>query len=102
MALIRPEGAVEEDCRVADIVIAPFTIGKTCRAARMIVDRRVLKTQGAHALYIEGLSIRTKTVAASRGKRPWVPDRTVARVRPYPGQSTDDEADKRFDSSPDD
>jgi competence protein ComEC len=102
VALIRHEGAVEEDCRVADIVIAPFTIGKTCRAARVIVDRRVLKAQGAHALYIEGLSIRTETVAASRGKRPWVPDRTVARVRPYPGQSTDDEAEKRFDNSPDD
>jgi competence protein ComEC len=102
VALIRHEGAVEEDCRVADIVIAPFTIGKTCRAARVIVDRRVLKAQGAHALYIEGLSIRTETVAASRGKRPWVPDRTVARVRPYPDQPVDDEADKRFDSSPED
>ena len=71
------KGAVEEDCRIADIVIAPFTIGQRCRAARVIVDRRVLRTQGAHALYIEGLSIRTETVAASRGHRPWVPDRTV-------------------------
>ncbi|MGA7455966.1 MAG: ComEC/Rec2 family competence protein, partial [Methyloceanibacter sp.] len=82
VALIRHEGAVEEDCRIADIVIAPFTIGQRCRAARVIVDRRVLRAEGAHALYIEGLSIRTETVAASRGHRPWVPDRTVARMMP--------------------
>ncbi|MGD9501706.1 MAG: ComEC/Rec2 family competence protein, partial [Methyloceanibacter sp.] len=73
VALIRHPGALEEDCRLADIVIAPFTVGKKCRAARVIVDRRALKTQGAHALYIEGLSIRTETVAAARGHRPWAP-----------------------------
>ena len=71
VALIRHPGALEEDCRTADIVIAPFTIGKGCRAARVIVDRRLLKARGAHALYIEGLSIRTETVAGTRGARPW-------------------------------
>jgi competence protein ComEC len=74
VALVRHPGALEEDCRVADIVIAPFTVGKRCRAARVIVDRRMLKAQGAHALYIEGLSIRTETVAARRGRRPWAHD----------------------------
>ena len=83
VALIRHEGAVEEDCRIADIVIAPFTIGQRCRAARVIVDRRVLKAEGAHALYIEGLSIRTETVAAWRGHRPWVPDRAGVRSTPH-------------------
>ena len=83
VALIRHEGAVEEDCRIADIVIAPFTIGQRCRAARVIVDRRVLKAEGAHALYIEGLSIRTETVAAWRGHRPWVPDRASVRSTPH-------------------
>jgi competence protein ComEC len=70
VALIRHPGAVEEDCRLAEIVIAPFSIRK-CRAARVIVDRRALKAHGAHALYIEGLSIRTETVAKTRGTRPW-------------------------------
>jgi competence protein ComEC len=76
VTLIRDPGAIEEDCRLADIVIAPFTVGNNCRAARVIVDRRMLKANGAHALHIEGLSIRTETVAASRGHRPWVPART--------------------------
>ena len=79
VALIRHPGALEEDCRLADIVIAPFTISRTCRATRVIVDRRMLKAKGAHALYIEGLSIRTETVAAARGRRPWAPDRVIAK-----------------------
>jgi competence protein ComEC len=84
VALVRHPGALEEDCRLADIVIAPFTIGKKCRAARVIVDRRMLRKEGAHALYIEGLSIRTETVAASRGRRPWVPDRDTGAPWPSP------------------
>jgi len=71
VALVRHVGALEEDCRTADIVIAPFTVGKRCRAARVIIDRRKLKEGGAHALYIEGLSIRTETVVEARGQRPW-------------------------------
>jgi competence protein ComEC len=70
VALVRHGGALEEDCRRADIIIAPFTVSQRCRA-RVIVDRRMLKAEGAHALYIEVLSIRTETVAAGRGARPW-------------------------------
>jgi len=48
----------------------------------------MLKTNGAHALYIEGLSIRTETVAASRGHRPWVPDRTNVKAASQAGRET--------------
>ena len=93
VALVR--GALEEDCRLADIVIAPFTLGRKCRAARVIVDRRMLKAYGAHALYIEGLSIRTETVAASRGHRPWAPDRVIVEMAgplsPGPANARDDD-----------
>ena len=101
VALIRHPGALEEDCRLADIVIAPFTIGKKCRAARVIVDRRMLKALGAHALYIEGLSIRTETVAASRGRRPWVPDRATVQTTRSPEADDELEAsDRRRDGDP--
>ena len=89
VALVRHPGALEEDCRVADIVIAPFTIGKRCRAARVIVDRRMLKANGAHALYIEGLSIRTETVSMRRGRRPWAQGTQAAT------------SDPSFDENPD-
>ena len=75
VALIRHPAALAEDCRVADILVVPFTVGKRCRGARVIVDRRMLRAAGAHALYIEGLSIRTETVAEARGRRPWIPAR---------------------------
>lgn len=104
VALIRHPGALEEDCRLADIVIAPFTIGKKCRAARVIVDRRMLKANGAHALYIEGLSIRTETVASARGRRPWVPDRAIVTTAPRspagPAFAHDNEDDESDGSEP--
>jgi competence protein ComEC len=106
VALIRHPGALEEDCRLADIVIAPFTIGKKCRAARVIVDRRMLKAQGAHALFIEELSIRTETVAAARGQRPWVPNRAIVpamrRTSPDTGGNQDGAVrDPRGEGNPD-
>ena len=82
VAPIRHPAALEEDGRIADTVIAPFTVGKKCRAARVIVDRRMLKEGGAHALYIEGLSIRTVSVASAQGHRPWVPQHDVVRNAP--------------------
>jgi hypothetical protein len=107
VALVRHPGALEEDCRLADIIIAPFTISKRRRAARVIVDRRKLRAEGAHALYVEGLSIRTLSVLEARGQRPWVPDRGFAtRAAPLPpGQvyaRDEDAADPRFDGNPDD
>ncbi|MEX2165980.1 MAG: ComEC/Rec2 family competence protein [Methyloceanibacter sp.] len=109
VALIRHPGALEEDCRRADIVIAPFTIGKKCRAARVIVDRRMLRAHGAHALYIDGLSIRTVTVAAARGQRPWVPERDITAPNPLSasgtayarGDNEEDIAAQGFDGNPD-
>ena len=82
IALIRHTAALEEDCRSADIVIAPFSVGKGCNAARVVIDRRALKAEGACALYIEGLSIRSESVAETRGRRPWVPEREAAKAAP--------------------
>jgi competence protein ComEC len=108
VAVIRHPAALEEDCRIADIVIAPFSVGKGCQAtARVIVDRRALQAEGAHAIYIEGLSIRSESVAETRGRRPWVPDRQIAKPALPSGQAyardqgaSDDDADPRFDGNP--
>jgi hypothetical protein len=68
IALVRHPAALEEDCRIADIVIAPFSVGKGCSTARVVVDRRALQAEGAHAIYVEGLSIRSESVAETRGR----------------------------------
>jgi competence protein ComEC len=84
VALVRHPAALEEDCRTADIVIASFSVGRACRTARVVVDSRALRAAGAHALYIKGLSIRSESVAAARGRRPWVPEREVAKEPALP------------------
>jgi competence protein ComEC len=101
VALIRHPAALEEDCRIADIVIAPFTVGERCRAARVIVDRRVLKAGGAQALYIEGLSIRAVSVASARGRRPWVPVRAGGGKVPKSAPDGAGEADRGVNADPD-
>ena len=73
----------------------------------MVIDRRMLQADGAHAIYIEGLSIRSESVAEARGRRPWVPDRQIAKQVLPSGQAhardqgvTDENADPRFDGNP--
>jgi hypothetical protein len=107
IAVVRHPAALEEDCRIADIVIAPFSVGKGCEtAARVVIDRRVLQTEGAHAIYIEGLSIRSESVAATRGRRPWVPERQIAQPSLPSGQAyardqaASEGSDPRFDGNP--
>ena len=88
-ALIRHPAALEEDCRLADIVIAPFSVGKGCSTARVMVDRRALQAEGAHAIHIEGLSIRSESVAEMRGRRPRVPERAVPKPSLPAGHTRD-------------
>ena len=108
IAVVRHPAALEEDCRIADIVIAPFSVGKGCEtAARVVIDRRALQAEGAHAIYIEGLSIRSESVAATRGRRPWVPERQIAKPSLPSGQAyardqgaSEEAPDPRFDGNP--
>jgi competence protein ComEC len=109
IALVRHPAALEEDCRTADIVIAPFSVGRAClAAARVVVDRRALQSAGAHALYVEGLSIRSESVAETRGRRPWVPDRKTTAPPSLPaGQAyardqgaVDEDPEPRLDGNP--
>ena len=74
----------------------------------MVVDRHVLQTDGAYAFYIEGLSIRSESVAEARGRRPWVPERPAEKPALPAGQAyahdrgaSEDDDDNRFDSNPD-
>jgi competence protein ComEC len=106
VALVKHPAALEDDCRMADIVVAPFRVGKGCKA-RVVVDRQALKTQGAHALYFDGQSIRKESVAERRGRRPWVRNWEDETKRP-PGQAyardqgnAEDDSDPRFDGNPD-
>lgn len=81
IALPRREAALAEDCRTADIVVAPFPVRQRCPAARLVIDRFDLWRQGAHALYLKGEGgpsfsrLEVQHVAGQRGAKPWLPQR---------------------------
>ena len=75
IAIVRHPAALQEECATADIVIAQIPINRKCPNARVHIDRLDLWRWGAHALYLDGQSIRIETVAEGRGNRPW--SRTV-------------------------
>ncbi len=79
VAFVRHPAALAEECARADIIVAQIPINRLCPKARVKVDRIDLWADGAHALYLDGQSIRIETVAQSRGVRPW--SRTVSRRR---------------------
>lgn len=85
--------ALADDCDRADILIAPLWLdGMGCvRRSRppLVIDRRELWENGAHALYLEGgrgdadgRRMVLTTVAGARGERPWVISRRRKRELP--------------------
>lgn len=70
VALARSGAVLAEDCRWADILVAPFAVGR-CPSAAIVIDRAALAKGGAHAVYAEGGRLRVETVADWRGQRPW-------------------------------
>jgi competence protein ComEC len=71
VALVREEEALAEDCRAADVVIAAVAVFVPC-PARVVIDRLDVWREGAHAVWIEDGEVRVRTVADTRGRRPWV------------------------------
>lgn len=83
VAFLTAPAAAEEDCRNAAIVVAKFYLPGNCEKPGIRIDRRSLRDAGAHALYVEGNSIRMETVAQMRGARPWA----VTTTRPPPAKA---------------
>ncbi|MGI9385139.1 MAG: ComEC/Rec2 family competence protein [Methyloligellaceae bacterium] len=87
IAIVKHPAALDEECRKADIVVSQIPVRGRCPKARVVVDRFDLWAEGAHALYLEGQSIRTETVASWRGERPWVRKRQRRRKTSPPGRA---------------
>ncbi len=72
VTFIRHPSAFAEDCQRADLVISQIPYSDVCTKAKLVIDRHVLRMQGAHAVYLENGKLRVETVTEHRGKRPWV------------------------------
>ncbi len=72
VAIVRDARALIDDCRRADVVVALVPVRRTCPSAGRVIDRFDLWRGGAQALWFDGDKLRITSVAASRGRRPWV------------------------------
>jgi competence protein ComEC len=80
-ALPRHEGALPEDCRTADVIVASVPVRVRCSSARIIVDRFDVWREGAHAVYLPKTGPpRAISVNDVRGRRPWVVDPSRRRM----------------------
>lgn len=71
IALLRDGLALDDDCRRADVVISAVPVRHRCPKPRLVIDRFDLWRNGATALWVDGNSLRIRTVAEQQGNRPW-------------------------------
>ena len=74
IALVKDELALTEDCMNAQVVISLVPVEIDCPSASLVIDRWDFYHKGGHALWLPKKSgdwITVKTVAGSRGDRPW-------------------------------
>ncbi len=71
VALSFAEGALTEDCWVADVVVSIVPVRRAC-PAKAVIDRFDLWRRGGHAFWLSETGVRIETVNGSRGNRPWV------------------------------
>lgn len=72
VALVRDEGALPEDCWVADVLVATVPVRRACPSPKVVIDRFDLWREGAHALWLAEDGVRVESVNGVRGRRPWV------------------------------
>jgi competence protein ComEC len=66
---VTPRAAME-DCGKVDVLISKEPIKRQCRKGQ-VIDKWDLRRDGTHAIYADGNTITIKTVAQTRGQRPW-------------------------------
>jgi competence protein ComEC len=64
--------AIAEDCQTAAIVISPYDAPPGCARHALVIDRAMLDTFGAHAIFIEDGAYRV-TTAYPETRRPFMP-----------------------------
>ncbi|MFN3076763.1 MAG: ComEC/Rec2 family competence protein [Alphaproteobacteria bacterium] len=74
VALVRASDALEEDCRLATVVISAVPTRNLCHGPRLVIDKFDLHRGGTHVLWLKpGEEPRVETTAAAAGVRPWTP-----------------------------
>ncbi len=86
IALIWDEGALLEDCWIADIILSAVPVRRACPGPTQVIDRFDFWRNGAYALYINADGLRIENARSVRGQRPWALEPTPRQyVRPDTG-----------------
>ena len=80
VAVASSPAALEEDCRMATVVVSRFAVPPGCRDRALVVDRTDVAGRGAHALYVTGTTasgapLFRVTRAYPQVRRPFMPPR---------------------------
>jgi competence protein ComEC len=81
IALVWNEGALIEDCWVADIIISSVPVRGNCPNPEHVIDRFDLWKEGSHAIFIKDHKFNVLSTKDVRGVRPWTND-------PFSGNSS--------------
>ncbi len=76
VAFVRDPRALAEDCRSADVVVSLVPVRRACPRPHLVIDRFDLWRRGGHAIWLDQNGPTVETVAAARGDRPWVAQRS--------------------------
>ena len=73
LVVLKSVAALTKYCLKADIMVAQFDLTHECDSAKIVIDARALRENGAYALYArpDG-NISVETANRIRGSRPWV------------------------------
>ncbi|MSO68896.1 MAG: ComEC family competence protein [Alphaproteobacteria bacterium] len=69
VSVVSGRGALAEECRRADVLIALIPLHAACRGPAIKIDRFDLWREGTHALWLDDDEIRVRTVREARGER---------------------------------
>ncbi|MEG9883099.1 MAG: ComEC/Rec2 family competence protein [Hyphomicrobiales bacterium] len=73
LVVLKSTEALAKYCLRADIVVAQFDLMRKCDSAKIVIDARTLRENGAYALYARPDGhISVETANRIRGSRPWV------------------------------
>ncbi len=71
LALVWNEGALIEDCWIADIILSSVPVRRNCPKPTQIIDRFDLWQEGSHAIYLDEQNLFIESTRDVRGIRPW-------------------------------
>lgn len=72
VSFILDDTDLKRDCAGTDIVISGFSLNPATCPAHLLIDKKVLRENGAQALYFDkNGGVTVKSVYTSRGVRPW-------------------------------